>query len=125
MSLKSYISGFHINEIPMWYFQSKCATDKKLQKWMKDNKKDYFHDKPTEEMAKAYCSDCPFRLECLDLAMRNLGYFQGVMGGMTLRERKALAKKQLKRQQEIAAKIEEFQARLKARSQDDIGPTAA
>lgn len=120
MTSKGYIEGFNFQEIPYWYYQGKCATDKALQDWMREYKKDYFHDKATEEMAKAYCMDCPFRAECLNLAIRNLGYFQGVMGGMTRRERNAAVKKQERRKIEIAAKIAEFQARLMERSQDDL-----
>mgnify|MGYP003129510684 FL=1 len=42
-------------------------------------------------VAKAICSTCPVREECLDYAIRNLEMF-GIWGGHTTAERKTLRK---------------------------------
>ncbi|MFJ9643726.1 WhiB family transcriptional regulator [Streptomyces sp. NPDC004244] len=53
---------------------------------------DLFVDGAAQHMAKAVCTDCPVRLECLAQALDDrIAY--GVWGGMTERERRALLRR--------------------------------
>lgn len=45
-----------------------------------------FYDQEREREAKAICSECPVRLDCLREALQN-GVWDGIYGGMTPTER--------------------------------------
>lgn len=70
--------------------------------------------------AKAFCTDCPVRLRCLEEGLKPIpviGLEYGVWGGLTLRERRKVLKNR--------AKIEELQARLKERLQGGKYPNVS
>lgn len=120
-----------------WTLEAKCANDPKIQKALKlvrsgKGNDPFFPSKGNglENAAgvwgKEYCSDCPVRLSCLAEAMKSLDLdnpwvkdqLQGVWGGMTMRSRKALKKKQ---QEQIRLLSE----RMKEQFQDNEGPIAS
>lgn len=111
-----------------WTLQAKCANDTKLQEQLSKVRYEgaidpFFPVKVTglnteeeaSEWAKKYCEDCPVRLACLAEAMKTLDLdnpwvkdqLQGVWGGMTMRSRKALKKKQSKQIQLLSEQMKE------------------
>lgn len=110
-----------------WMLQSKCANDDALQIFMKEYPQyDFFHDKQTQELAKQYCFGCPVFDLCRSQAMKHVvGYstnametYSGVMGGLTLRERRSEKKK-------LDRVLLDFQARWKAQLPDEKDPIAS
>jgi hypothetical protein len=53
-----------------------------------------FFKSKTAEFARSLCGECPIRGECAELALREEmhGYFQGVRGGLSPGERRAIVK---------------------------------
>lgn len=101
-----------------WMRKSKCVNDSALQEWINDpaNKgEDFFHDKKYATAAKKYCEDCPVRLQCLalansalvneDLTNPHFPKYQGVMGGTTLRQRRAFRTRMLKKVAQMQASL--------------------
>lgn len=94
-----------------WMQRAKCANDKGLQDWTRDTKRDFFHEKVFEKEAKSYCMSCEVRLECLALANSELSgplspdsqysAYQGVMGGLSLRDRRKFHRQTLRKISEL------------------------
>ena len=63
-------------EFPEWYLEAPCS-----------GQGDLMFDTEREAEAKAVCRDCPFRKECLILALENQEEF-GVWGGYSPSDRK-------------------------------------
>lgn len=106
----------------------KCANDVILQNkifYLRDDEGesiyDFFHEKQFISMAKEYCSDCPVKDICFNMAMMDTDGYTGIWGGTTHRERRALQRKIQKKQ--AAAQL--LLAQLTEQLPDDTGPTAA
>lgn len=110
-----------------WTLQAKCANDPDIQESLSRVRegtgrdpffpsKGYGQETAAGNWAREYCSDCPVRLACLAEAMKSLDLnnpwvkdqLQGVWGGMTMRSRKALKKKQTKQLQQISERLAEL-----------------
>lgn len=106
-----------------WVDKAKCRNDPWIQDWIKDPEhkgQDFFHDKPYIEQAKKYCENCPVRLLCLAEANSSLDTksetgilynsyypkYQGVMGGTSLRQRRAFRNKTLRQAEKLARMLQ-------------------
>ena len=63
-------------------------------------------DKDGVELAKAVCSGCPVRQQCLDEAIGN-GEQYGIWGGLTAEERTSLRRKKARAEQVLRKQIQE------------------
>lgn len=104
-----------------WKLEGKCSQDIVLTNYMATSRNDIFFEKDLEPDGIAYCSDCPIREMCLQFAMDHPEE-QGIWGGLTSRQRKALRKKNLVN---LDAMISEYETRWKVQLRGDTGPTAA
>lgn len=98
-----------------WTLEAKCANDPKIQQQLSLVRsgngndpffpnKGYGRETAAGVWGEQYCKDCPVKLACLAEAMKSLDLenpwqkdqLQGIWGGLTMRSRKALKKKQAK-----------------------------
>lgn len=74
---------------PAWHDRAACATPA-VAKMIAAGRADFFPHGRGAGVARDICAGCPVRVECLDWALDQGAWLQGIFGGTTQAERHRL-----------------------------------